>query len=303
MAFLDDIGKAFSNAGQKTKDMADIAKFNSLLSEEEKKINNLYTQIGKTYVQLHPTDYDENLAAFFMAYRESEKKIAEIKARLKQLKNLIDCPGCGSELPADAMFCSKCGYRMPTRPVVVPDGSAICTSCGAFVPKTMRFCTGCGAPMAVSQSIPVTSMPTSAPAYPAASTPAVAPVAPVVPPVNNSAPITTPVAPLPEPDPIVLPEPTEPPLDLFAPLSDHALPDAPEADSAPAAEPVPAAEPTPKGNTCSNCGADLEPDCAFCVVCGSPVAAAPVSADKCPSCGATLDGDSLFCIECGSKVK
>ena len=31
MAFLDDLGKAFSNAGQKTKDMADIAKCNSNL--------------------------------------------------------------------------------------------------------------------------------------------------------------------------------------------------------------------------------------------------------------------------------
>lgn len=312
MAFLDDIGKAFSNAGQKTKDMADIAKINSMLSEEEKKMNNLCMQIGKAYVQLHPLDYDEALAAYFQAYRESEKQIADFNARLRQLKNIISCPGCGGDIPSEAAFCSKCGYRMPPKPVTVPPGSVVCKACGAFVPQTMKFCTSCGAPMSLpTPSVPMTSMPN--PAYasqaqvpyasqaqvpyasqtqvPYASQPQTQfppQQVPVAPPV---APPPAPVEPLPEPDPIILPEPTEPPLDLFAPLSEHALPDAPQ----------------PQGATCANCGSDLESDCAFCVVCGTPVnatePAADASSDVCPSCGAKLDGDSLFCIECGSKVK
>lgn len=301
MAFLDDIGKAFSNAGQKTRDMADIAKINSLISEEEKKINNLYTLIGKTYVQLHPLDYDEDLSAYFQAYRESEKQIADLNARLRQLKNIINCPGCGGEINSDAAFCSKCGYRMPPKPVAVPDGSTMCKACGAFVPKTMKFCTSCGAPMSLpTPSVPVTSIPNTVYAAQASVPVAPAPAAvPTMAPIATSAPVApapAPAAPLPEPDPIILPEPTEPPLDLFAPLSEHALPDAPVDTPA-----------EPQGATCTSCGAALEPDCAFCVVCGTPVnanaAPAPASANKCPNCGAELDGDSLFCIECGSKVK
>lgn len=41
MAFFDEIGKKISQTGQgvvqKTKDMADVAKLNSLISEEEEK--------------------------------------------------------------------------------------------------------------------------------------------------------------------------------------------------------------------------------------------------------------------------
>ena len=297
MAFLDDLGKAFSNAGQKTKDMADIAKCNSQLAEEEKKINNIFFQIGKTYVQLHPQDYEEPLAAYIQAYQESQKQIEDIQSRLKQLRNIVNCPNCGTETSADIAFCSVCGYRFPPKPVAVPAGMTRCATCGAFVPQNMKFCTGCGAPMPILATMaPAVTGAPAAPAAPAVpSAPVVPPVAPAVPsaPVVPVAPPQAPVAPLPEPDPIDLPEPTEPPLDLFAPLSDHAAPDANiSAQQA-------------GGITCTNCGTVLEDDCAFCVVCGTPVGNAPASAGSptCPNCGAALDDDSVFCIECGTKVK
>ena len=257
MAFLDDIGKAFTNAGQKTKDMADIAKFNSLLAEEEKKINSIFYQIGKTYVQLHPQDYEEPLSAYIQAYQEAVKQTEELKKSIKQLRNIIDCPGCGAEIPGDIAFCSTCGYRLPQKAVVIPDGMSKCVNCGAIVPQHMKFCTGCGAPMQISAPVqagaPVTQ--TGIPAAPAAPVaPPVAPVAPVAP----SAPVVPPVSPV---------------------------------------------------AVCSNCKSPLEPDCAFCVVCGTPVGgnapAAPVqaAASSCPNCGAALEADSVFCIECGTKIQ
>lgn len=51
MAFFDDLGKKLSQAGQtavqKTKEITDIARINGLISDEEKKVNNNYYQIGK----------------------------------------------------------------------------------------------------------------------------------------------------------------------------------------------------------------------------------------------------------------
>lgn len=52
MGFFDDFGKKISSAGQeaiaKTKELADIAKINSSISDEENKIKTAYSEIGKS---------------------------------------------------------------------------------------------------------------------------------------------------------------------------------------------------------------------------------------------------------------
>ena len=62
MAFLDALGKKISQTGQdvvqKTKDTAEIIKYNTMISDEERRINEFYAQIGKTYVDLHADSYE-----------------------------------------------------------------------------------------------------------------------------------------------------------------------------------------------------------------------------------------------------
>lgn len=91
--------------------------------------------------------------------------------------------------------------------------------------------------------------------------------------------------------------------------------------------------------TCMNCGSPLEPNAAFCIICGTPVAAggpagggnhtvvvgagpgpmggaaptpyqptapagaAPAASNVCPACGAPLEPDAAFCIVCGKPVQ
>ena len=66
MAFWDNISQKASEttakAMQKAKEMSDIAKFNSMISEEETKINNIYYQVGKLYVTKHLHDHEEEFA-------------------------------------------------------------------------------------------------------------------------------------------------------------------------------------------------------------------------------------------------
>ena len=52
-------------------------------------------------------------------------------------------------------------------------------------------------------------------------------------------------------------------------------------------------------NKCVNCGASLDDDAMFCVVCGTKVQPA---GPQCPHCGAPIDEDSVFCTSCGGKV-
>lgn len=79
MAFFDNIGKKISLAGEgalnKGKALADVARLNSNVSEEEKKINNSYYQIGKLYIALHPQDYESDFAALVNSIVSSQDRI------------------------------------------------------------------------------------------------------------------------------------------------------------------------------------------------------------------------------------
>ena len=55
MAFFDDLSKKLSQATQttvqKAQEMAEVAKLNSMVNDEEKRIESAYSQIGKTYCE------------------------------------------------------------------------------------------------------------------------------------------------------------------------------------------------------------------------------------------------------------
>ena len=117
MAFFDDLGKKISQAGQtavqKTKEIADITKINSLIADETKKINENHREIGKLYVSLHGADKESAFAELIAAVRASEAKIAEYRQQLNDIKGVVRCEKCGAEVSANAAFCSSCGAPMP----------------------------------------------------------------------------------------------------------------------------------------------------------------------------------------------
>lgn len=153
MAFFDDLGKKLSQAGQtavqKTKEMTDIARINGMISDEEKKVNNNYYQIGKLYVAMHQTDFESDFAEMMTAIKESETKIRDYKQQIQDIKGVVRCEKCGAEVVSNVAFCSSCGAPMPKQDTSANNGNLIkCTGCDAMVDKNMRFCTSCGKPTA-----------------------------------------------------------------------------------------------------------------------------------------------------------
>lgn len=146
MAFMEDLNKMMSNAGRKTRGMADSAKLNSAISEEERKINGLYYQAGKLYVALHPADYEPEFSSVMAQIAEVEAKLSNYRQQLQQIKGVIPCSKCGTDVPLNSAFCPTCGNEMPRS----ENGVELekCVSCGNFVTKGQRFCTYCGKPMA-----------------------------------------------------------------------------------------------------------------------------------------------------------
>lgn len=163
MAFFDNIGKKITEvsqtAVQKTKDVADIAKFNSEISALEKNINNLYYQIGKLYVAKHSADCEEDFSGLIRSIKENEGKISNLKECIQDIKGMVHCEKCGAAVPTGTSFCSSCGAPM-AKAAPSNENTERCPSCNATIPQGVRFCTSCGKPI----------MRDAAPAQPAAKT-------------------------------------------------------------------------------------------------------------------------------------
>lgn len=151
MALFDEIGKKISLAGKnavdKGKAFADATKLNAAISEEEKKVNNAYYQIGNLYVALHPDDYEDDFSTLINAIVSSQEKIASLKQQIQNIKGVTRCEQCGAEVPNNIAYCSACGAQMPKKEVSIDEAHIKCDNCGAVVDKNLRFCTSCGKPL------------------------------------------------------------------------------------------------------------------------------------------------------------
>lgn len=156
MAFFEELGKKISNAGQgvaqQTKNFADVAKLNSAISEKERQIAQLYTQIGSQFYDRHKDDTGSEFPEQIAAITALINEIAQCRENIKAIKGLIKCPGCGADIPAGTLFCNTCGTRIvqeqqpaPQPVQAAPTGATrFCTSCGSPVPEGYAFCTNCG---------------------------------------------------------------------------------------------------------------------------------------------------------------
>lgn len=150
MGFFDDLGKKVSDAGQKTiqktKEMSDIAKFNSMITEEEKKIVNNYYQIGKLYVSTR-TNYEEAFQGMVENIKESEGRILECRKQIQDIKGVIRCEKCGAEVQKGMPYCTSCGTAMIKNVSAegILAGEKFCSNCGSRVSENAVFCAECGA--------------------------------------------------------------------------------------------------------------------------------------------------------------
>ncbi len=148
MAFFDEIGKKISQTGQdmvqKTKDTAETMRLNSAISDEEKRIQGLYLEIGKRYFELHADDYDPQLEEPMLCVKEANTKIAAYTEQLNRIKGLVRCPNCNSDMPIGTPFCAHCGAKLPEPPPVEEPAIRRCKNCGLPLPEGAGFCTNCG---------------------------------------------------------------------------------------------------------------------------------------------------------------
>ncbi len=98
-------------AGQRAGQLVDVAKLNMKIFDLKTDINELLRKIGLVVYGTHlGTDGDQTtLSAMLSELDEKHAAIEELKERIAVLKNLKDCPYCGSSCGRDDKFCKACG--------------------------------------------------------------------------------------------------------------------------------------------------------------------------------------------------
>lgn len=328
MAFWDNFEKkatdATANVVSKVKGVSDITRLNSMVSEEENRIREIYFKIGQTYVALHGRDNEAGFADLLNALKASQLKVERYKQEIMDIRGVQKCERCGAEVAAGAAFCMTCGAQIPKiQPKPAVNSGRRCKKCGATVAPNARFCTSCGTPYV--EETPVNPTPQPQMNQPVSET--------RQPQVNqNTVPFGT----------------SQPPVNPV-----------PEVTHQPPINPNPVVKEQPQVNVtkkvCTNCGAELQDGVAFCIQCGMPVkkeepakenvmfenvnpveqteekTSQKVSLEKtvsvhsehtaqtqqeelekqwenpaknvCPNCGTTLADNVRFCINCGEEVR
>ncbi len=148
MAFLDVLGKKITQTGQdvvqKTKDTAEVIKYNSMITDEERRITELYTQIGRTYVDLHADSYEVPFTEMINGIKDAQAKISEYREHIIQVKGVFACPNCGEELQLGSAFCSACGTKIEKQDAPAAS-TRYCQACGTPMQDGYVFCINCGA--------------------------------------------------------------------------------------------------------------------------------------------------------------
>ena len=151
MAFFEQIGKRLTDVGQnvaqQTKDFADVTRLNSVISEKEKEISQLFLLIGKSYYERYKNSKN---AEELDKIRQINALYAEIIAnreKIKQIKGVAKCGNCGADVPSNASFCNVCGAKVNRVGAAEADTGAerLCPVCHATAEIDSLFCNHCGA--------------------------------------------------------------------------------------------------------------------------------------------------------------
>lgn len=151
MAFFEQIGKRLTDVGQgvaqQTKNITDVARLNSLISDKEKHIAQLYGEIGQVYYERHRDDKDAEELQKIEQINGLYSEIQQMNEEIKQIKGVVKCPNCGAEVAINASFCSSCGAKMAfdnEKSEGQSENARICPNCHAPVGDDNLFCNHCG---------------------------------------------------------------------------------------------------------------------------------------------------------------
>lgn len=144
MDFLGKFGKHMADVGENLGINSEVTKLNNDIQKEQGKINDLFFYIGKSYYEAHYDDENAEEHDRISQINECVAKIKKNKAKINELRNVIICDNCGSEIPSDSSFCTSCGAKVEKEVIEENAEEITCPSCHKEVTEDEVFCRHCG---------------------------------------------------------------------------------------------------------------------------------------------------------------
>lgn len=126
----------------KTKNLTTTVSLNSQISEQEKKLDSLYKELGTKYYSLYNQYKVPELLDICENINQSNQKIKDLQDQIKKLKGIKKCISCGRDIPYEAVFCPSCGTNAYNKNDNAKD--RVCSNCGSELKPEATFCTNCG---------------------------------------------------------------------------------------------------------------------------------------------------------------
>lgn len=114
---FDDISKKLIKISKDTvsevQKMNEVRQLGAKVNDEKKKINKIYTEIGKKLYDMYREEPLEGFETEISGIDEGFARIDLLQAQIRSVKGVILCPCCKMEVGIHESFCSNCGSRMP----------------------------------------------------------------------------------------------------------------------------------------------------------------------------------------------
>ncbi|MCL2287048.1 MAG: zinc ribbon domain-containing protein [Firmicutes bacterium] len=134
----------FDRISEKISQTAGIVKINGQISDEERKINDCFLQMGKICFDKFPENPEPYITELVAYVNEAKARIADYAEQVKKLKGIVKCGQCGMDVTSGNQFCSGCGTRVRAEIAVAAETGQICTGCNQHIADDAAFCTNCG---------------------------------------------------------------------------------------------------------------------------------------------------------------
>lgn len=158
MAFFDKLSETITTKGKdvakKTKDFAEISSLNSQINSQDDIIQEAYREIGRNYFEAHRDVQDDLYADQLSKIIQAMAVIEEKKQKIREVKGIKCCTGCGEEIPLGSVFCPKCGNKAEetvvddvmeeTSTATEAEAPKCCPKCNVQLEEGATFCTVCG---------------------------------------------------------------------------------------------------------------------------------------------------------------